>query len=333
MRVFRWVIVLALVGGGAGAGCGPADEAPSLPYVADDACPFECCTYGLWVADAPLQAFESPDRTASESFRIGAGERFTVRTGRVVVERTGRARTLRPLTLRQEGYGAEVWVEEGEELAVLDRLGEGYHHVWYRGELFSVELEGGGPEGPWAEIVEPAASTWWVAVERDGATGWLTVESGMVHGNDGCGGSILWSDAALERALVGLAEEWGEAPSAFARRRVASLDLDSDLKDEALVLLEGPTWCGTGGCTLLVLSPDGAGELRLVSDIGLVQTPITVSEHQSQGFRDLVLDVYGGGARPATVVLSYDGEGYPTNPSVLEPVPEGRAIRGIVLFE
>ncbi len=70
--------------------------APPVPYVDEGACPFECCTYRDWIAEAPFQAvaYWRPDGADRRKpvFSIAKGERVTAMSGVVVTTRAGEAR-------------------------------------------------------------------------------------------------------------------------------------------------------------------------------------------------------------------------------------------------
>jgi len=100
-----------------------------------------------------------------------------------------------------------------------------------------------------------------------------------------------------------------------ARYFDASVDLDGDGTAEKLVYLAGPMMCGTGGCPLYVFTP-GADGYRLVSRLSVVQLPVRLSPRSSQGWRNLVVHVAGGGMPAADVELEFDGTSYPANPTV-----------------
>jgi hypothetical protein len=96
----------------------------------------------------------------------------------------------------------------------------------------------------------------------------------------------------------------------------AFFDLNGDGKDEAVVYLVGPTWCGTGGCHTLVLRQQGAS-FQVVTKTSVTRLPIRVLETKSHGWRDLSVGVSGVGIPPGYgAALSFDGKSYPTNPSV-----------------
>jgi len=92
-------------------------------------------------------------------------------------------------------------------------------------------------------------------------------------------------------------------------------DLDGDGADEAIVSLGGPYFCGSGGCNLLVLTPAGP-MWRKVGDVSVTRTPVTVLDTATNGWKDLTVEVSGGGGPAGTALLRFDGESYPSNASV-----------------
>lgn len=94
-----------------------------------------------------------------------------------------------------------------------------------------------------------------------------------------------------------------------------SIDLNGDAKPELLVHVVGPMVCGSGGCPTLIFTPAGAGH-RLVSTIGLTRPPVRASVRQTRGWRNVIVQVSGGGAKGSDVELAFNGTSYPRNPSV-----------------
>jgi hypothetical protein len=93
-------------------------------------------------------------------------------------------------------------------------------------------------------------------------------------------------------------------------------DLNADGRPEAVVYLIGRKWCGTGGCTTLVRTPDG-DFWRMVARITITRTPIRVLEETSNGWHSIAVWVQGGGVQPGyEAELPFDGKTYPSNPSV-----------------
>jgi len=99
----------------------------------------------------------------------------------------------------------------------------------------------------------------------------------------------------------------------------AFVDLRDDGMQEVIVYLTGAWWCGSGGCSTLVLAPDGSS-YKVITKITITRLPIRVLKAKSNGWHDLGVMVrvwYGEGdvyAREAE--LSFDGRSYPSNPSI-----------------
>ena len=107
-----------------------------------------------------------------------------------------------------------------------------------------------------------------------------------------------------------------EYPDAGAMRyALAWSDLDADGEDEAIVYLAAPYFCGSGGCPTLVLTPAGP-MWRKVGDISVSRTPVTVLDSSTNGWKDITVAVSGGGGASGNALLKFDGEAYPSNPTV-----------------
>jgi hypothetical protein len=101
----------------------------------------------------------------------------------------------------------------------------------------------------------------------------------------------------------------------------AAADLNGDGTPEAIAYVVGPMVCGTGGCPVFVFAPAADG-YRLVSRITVAHPPVRLAPRSSQGWRNLVVGVGGGGMAAGNAELKFDGTSYPTNPTVppAEPV-------------
>lgn len=104
-------------------------------------------------------------------------------------------------------------------------------------------------------------------------------------------------------------------------------DLNGDGKEELLAQLN---WCGSGGCTLLIFE-NHQDKWRFNSRITLVRTPIDVSSSSTNGWRDLLFTVSGGGAKTQQHLMQYSGVSYPLNPSTA-PVEKDNKQSDAVLF-
>ena len=110
-----------------------------------------------------------------------------------------------------------------------------------------------------------------------------------------------------------LLQEYPEA--APMRYALALADLNGDGSDEAVVHVVSPYLCGSGGCGTLVLTPAGP-MWRKVAEISVSRTPITMLESSTNGWRDITVEVSGGGGPSGSALLKFDGESYPGNPTV-----------------
>ncbi|WLR54542.1 hypothetical protein LC048_19260 [Mesobacillus subterraneus] len=109
------------------------------------------------------------------------------------------------------------------------------------------------------------------------------------------------------------------------------IDLNGDGVPETFVYLTGPVVCGTGGCGGLVVERAN-GSYKVRSRFSLVRTPVFVSDSKTNGWKDLIMFVAGGGIEPGYRILRFDGKTYPLNPSIQPEVIEQSNIKGIGLI-
>lgn len=93
------------------------------------------------------------------------------------------------------------------------------------------------------------------------------------------------------------------------------VDLKDDGAEEAIVYLIGPRWCGSGGCSCLILVPDGSS-FKIITKMTVTQPPILVLSQKTNGWHDLGVGVGGGGIPSAHARLRFNGKKYPGNPTV-----------------
>lgn len=108
----------------------------------------------------------------------------------------------------------------------------------------------------------------------------------------------------------------------------AFADLNGDGRDEALVSLYSGLFCGSGGCALYVYTP-ARGSWREVAELTIVNAPVRLLATRSHGWRDLSVEVRGGGILPRTARIRFDGQTYGSNPSLAPRVrgrPGGRVL-------
>ena len=126
--------------------------------------------------------------------------------------------------------------------------------------------------------------------------------------------------AQLEKAISDVTKDDSTYQLAYA-------DLNRDGIDDALVLLEGSNWCGSGGCTLLVFEGIENGNFKLNSKSTVASATIYVIEQDSTGWSDL--SVYSKGT--GQVMMKWGGSNYPSNPS-LQPtlIIDSKVIKPVI---
>ena len=158
------------------------------------------------------------------------------------------------------------------------------------------------------------------------------------HGDlmiDYCGNSSGLSDAGRAISIIEHVNEYDrleaylrgyiahEAVSSVEPTRYAAAftHLSEHDRPEVVVRLSGGGWCGSGGCTMLILA-DLGGTFKVVSRITITQLPIRVLQSKNHGWRDLGVTVSGGGIEKAFEArLAYDGRAYRANPSLVGRKP------------
>jgi hypothetical protein len=98
------------------------------------------------------------------------------------------------------------------------------------------------------------------------------------------------------------------------RYSVATVSLD-DRTQMNFVYISGDQWCGSGGCTALLLVANRSS-FKVVQKFTLARLPILVLPTLTNGWHDIVLGVRGGGVPGHQAVLHYNGSKYPGNPSM-----------------
>jgi hypothetical protein len=137
----------------------------------------------------------------------------------------------------------------------------------------------------------------------------------------------LRSDASLKHFLRSYAHDAVEGDDKSTRFATADLP-GTRLK---LVYLSGRSWCGSGGCTLLVLQREGP-TFKRVSEISISRPPIVMLGMRHNGLPDIGVWVEGGGIHPGyQAALPFNGRHYADNLTVA-PAHKTKARAGQVLI-
>lgn len=84
-------------------------------------------------------------------------------------------------------------------------------------------------------------------------------------------------------------------------------DLNEDGEKEIMVGFTGPYFCGSGGCTQMILDREG----KVITQFTVSDYPVVIDNTKSNGWKDLFI-LSGGKYR----IVKFDGKSYPSNPSM-----------------
>lgn len=100
-------------------------------------------------------------------------------------------------------------------------------------------------------------------------------------------------------------------------------NINEDPKKEIFVGLTGSFFCGSGGCTVLLLNSEG----ELITKFTVTEYPLLIANTNTKGWNDLILHSQG-----QNHIIKFNGKTYPSNPSI-QPVysqaPPQNLIKGL----
>jgi hypothetical protein len=114
-------------------------QTPKLPFRDVGACPFECCSYGQWIANKETIIYKQMRDNSPIAFRIKKREKVTGLTGVVITKKAGTVKALKDLTVKefsQDFTKIEFSIKSGDVIYVLTSIGEGFYQLWYKGKFF-----------------------------------------------------------------------------------------------------------------------------------------------------------------------------------------------------
>ena len=116
-------------------------------------------------------------------------------------------------------------------------------------------------------------------------------------------------------------------------RYVAALvDLEDAGERQVIVHFTDQHSCGSGGCTTLILAPEGRS-YKVITSITIGWPPIRVLHTKTNGWHDLGIWVRGGGIQQSYEAdLPFNGTTYPRNPSVFPARPLVEKVAGKIVI-
>ena len=101
------------------------------------------------------------------------------------------------------------------------------------------------------------------------------------------------------------------------------IDLNNDGKKEIFVNFMTPYFCGTGGCSILLLND----KIEPITKFTVTRTPLYVEKSAENGWRNLLTQSEGNWRK-----LIYKENSYPTNPSMVETSKDAASDDAEVIF-
>ncbi len=116
------------------------------------------------------------------------------------------------------------------------------------------------------------------------------------------------ADTSLDAAIRVYTKSQGDEK--IPAYKIARVDLNRDGIDDAIVLLSGSYWCGSGGCTMVVFKGVKKG-FKLLSTTSVTSGPIRVLKQASSSWASLIVHSRNHGE----ALLRLKGKSYPDNSS------------------
>lgn len=132
------------------------------------------------------------------------------------------------------------------------------------------------------------------------------------------------ADGVLKTFLQNYLKSGSSGFDKTTRYSAAFADSSGAKVPEVVVYVSGRAWCGSGGCSMLILRPDRVS-FTVITRTTITRPPIRVLQTATNGWHDVGVWVQGGGILAGyTAVLSFNGKAYASNPTV----PPARRLAG-----
>jgi hypothetical protein len=120
-------------------------------------------------------------------------------------------------------------------------------------------------------------------------------------------------------------------PDKTFRYAAALVDGGNAQKEEVMVYLSGRDWCGTGGCSLLILQPQGSSFQKIGYET-TVRLPIRALHTESKGRTDIGVWKQWSTDSGNEDKLEFDGKQYMTNRTGFSPKSVTPGTHGDILI-
>jgi hypothetical protein len=163
---------------------GQAMSQPKLPYVTENSCPGEYCTFGSWKILTATSVYDTWQAQRQQNGKIAAGEMVVATIGIVI--------TFKPEIIRVDRPLPNENLDVGDTILTYGYMGEGFSDVWFKGKYYSdfdisfakwPDGTGCGGVQCAATYVDLGAKQWWVHVKlQSGKIGWVDMTNVKFEG-------------------------------------------------------------------------------------------------------------------------------------------------------
>jgi hypothetical protein len=179
--LFLWVLLVA----SQSASAAESTKTPRLPYLDWGACPFECCTYRDWTAEAPIKVYKNRNEKSALVFLVNKKETVQAITGVVVTHHAAPVQVLKPVKLGYRGTAESpmLSLKPKDKLYALHYAGEGNEVFWYQGKTYVDVID----ETALFKRQGSPRYVWWAKIKNHaGKMGW-TKQTDAFSNQDACG--------------------------------------------------------------------------------------------------------------------------------------------------
>ena len=197
MKLFLCALIIVQSALDAQQVCPATSQRPTDPYIARRACPFECCTYREWTVEHSVTLYDKPGgKTTVASIDASKTKHVRGLTGEVILHPVRMVLRYQISTEttnagRPVSNAKTVVVPAGQEVWILDNLGEGYVNIWWHDQILSfgiLDTDNTEDLAEGSHLLEEAGrgAEWWVQVKTpSGMIGW-TKDNDAFGNMDSC---------------------------------------------------------------------------------------------------------------------------------------------------
>jgi hypothetical protein len=154
----------------------------SIPFIVEDACPFEGCTFGEWDVLRDTNVLQRPNEDSKITGKLSAGTKANIVTGISYVIPGEAIVTGKP-------YSHAEIMAPNKKVYILNYLGEGYSQVFLDGQFVNTKiartknrcLDKPNWRYCWVKIIREPVIKWWVNVKD---RGWVLMDGKTLEPKD-----------------------------------------------------------------------------------------------------------------------------------------------------